>query len=118
MVYSGWHAEIVDGAGSWMASWMYGASRKAAIKACEKAVTLEPKGLPFHVECARTLLRLSARKYSDEVRQYLTTAMALAPADKFEALVQEHGRQLLAAVETNDKKVIKRVFKSLDAFRQ
>jgi hypothetical protein len=118
VVYSGWHAEIVAGAGSMMAGWMYGASSKASIEACEKAVKLEPAGLPFHVECARTLLRLSAKKYDDTVRQYLQTAMTLAPADRFEALVQEQGRQLLVAVETKNKKEIKRVFRALDAFRQ
>ena len=117
MVYGGWHAEIVDGAGAFMGSLLYGAKTKTAIKSSKKAVTLAPDEPVFRVEYARSLLRLSFSKYTEEVTEQLTLALAIKPTNAFEEIILDHGRQLLAALETKDKKTIKRVFVTLDAFR-
>jgi hypothetical protein len=118
MALGGWHSEIVDGAGSFLASIMYGASNKKAIKACEDALLEDSLHIVFNVECARTLFRISSRKHGATAIRMLKTALEGTPAGRFEELVQNQGRQLIAAYETGDKTKFKTLFRQLDAFRQ
>lgn len=117
IVNCGWHAEIVDGAGGFMASIMYGASRKKALASCERAIELDPDDLVFRVEYGRALLRLSRKRHAAAARTQLMAAQALEARDHFEKLVQAQGEELLAALERGDKQEFKQVFKRLDAFR-
>ncbi len=118
MTFAGWHSEIVAAAGSFLGSMMYGASGQKAVQLCDDALAIEPSHIVFNVECARTLMRLSLRKYGQAAVAMLNAGLATEPADAFDAVVQDHGRQLLEAYETGDKKTFKAVFRQLDAFRQ
>lgn len=117
-VKCGWHAEVADEAGSILASFVYGASRKRAMEACRRAVQLAPNDPVVRVEFARTMLRLSIRKYADEARHQLRLGLILEPQDIFQQLIIAQGQALLAAIETGDRKEIRRVFIEKDAFRE
>ncbi len=117
-VKGGWHAEVADEAGAILASVLYGASKRRAIAAFERAVALAPQNPFLRVEYARTLMRLSLRKYSAKARAQLILAFDLHPSDAFEALIVEQGRALLAAIDTGKRKEMRRVFNQLDAFHK
>lgn len=116
-VKGGWHAEVADEAGSILARVFYGASKRRAIEAFERAVALAPENPFLRVEFARTLMRLSLRKYSAKAHEQLSLAFEMIPADAFESLIVAQGRALLAAIETGKRKEMRRVFDDLDAFR-
>lgn len=115
-VKGGWHAEVVSEAGSILASVFYGASKRRAIKAFERAVALAPENPFLRVEYARTLMRLGLRKHLAKAHAQLTLAFGMRPADAYERLVVDQGRALLAAIETGERKEMRRVFDALDAF--
>lgn len=116
-VKCGWHAEVADEAGSILASFVYGASGKRAIEACQRAVQLAPNDPVVRVEFARSMLRLSIRKYADEASHQLRLGVQLKPQDMFQRLIIAQGRALLTALQAGDRKEVRRVFIELDAFR-
>lgn len=117
-VKGGWHAEVAVEAGSILASVFYGASKRRAIRAFDRAIALAPDNPVIRVEYARTLMRLSLRKHSEKARMHLTLARGLQPSDAFEGLVLAQGQALLAAIETGERKEMRRVFGELDAFHK
>lgn len=117
-VKCGWHAEVADEAGSILASIVYGASPKRAIEACRRAVQLAPNDPVVRVEFARSMLRLSIRKYAEEASHQLRVATTLQARDIFQQLIVAQGRALLEALETGDRKEVRRVFIEVDAFRE
>lgn len=116
-VKCGWHAEVADEAGSILASLVYGASPKRAIAACQHAVQLAPNDPVVRVEFARSMLRLSIRKYGKEASHQLRLAKNLPTRDVFQKLIVAQGEALLQALETGDRKEVRRVFVEVDAFR-
>ncbi|RMF08371.1 MAG: hypothetical protein D6763_10150 [Alphaproteobacteria bacterium] len=99
--WGGWHAEIARSAGGFFASLFYGASSARARKAFERAIKLDPDNPAIRVEYAKVLLQMN-RKYRDEAGGVLTAALSLPARNAFEALIQDQGRRLLAALDDDD----------------
>lgn len=118
VVQCGWHAETVSRAGSLLAFVLFGASSKEAIASCERAIEIEPQNLVLRVEYARALLRLSPERFRHTARDQLLIAGNLRAGNRFEELVQEQGRELLAALDSESRERFARVFKAQDAFQR
>jgi len=116
VVLGGWNAEVLADGGLF-GRLLYGVSEDAAIESYEKAVAIAPDDPVLRVEFARALLRLGIRSHGDDARQQLETASTLPARNAFEALLKEQGAELLAALKTDNRKEIKRVFRATDPYR-
>ena len=97
--YGGWNAEIVARGGRLIASVLYGASRKKAVEAFEKAVKLDPGNPIIRVEYATALIRLEPKHPDlDAVRAQLAAALKQPPKSAAERILQAQGRKLLDAI--------------------
>jgi tetratricopeptide (TPR) repeat protein len=97
----GWNAEIVANGGSFLGGLVYGASRKKAIEAFEKAVTLDPGNPTIRIEYAKALIRLQPKHPDlDKVRTELAAALNVPAETATDRIIQSQGRTLMAAIDS------------------
>ena len=111
-----WHAELVVAGGGLLAKAFYGASAKKAFDHYRSAVAALPSNPVIRVEFAKALLRLRTGKYRTLAKQELETAMAFEPADRFEAIVRDRGRDLLAAFAMPRTRDLRAAVEGLEPF--
>lgn len=98
LALAGWNAGVVDGAGSFMARTLYGATVAAALEHYEKALELAPDSIVVGFDYAENLLMLDEEAYGDRARALLRRAVALPPADAYGEIVRARARDLLATL--------------------
>lgn len=87
-----WHAEIIDKAGSLVASLTYGAKKDASEGHFREALRLAPESAIARIEMARGLSMLHGRKAAAEAARLLAEAASLEPRDAMEKLDVESAR--------------------------
>ena len=97
-----WHAEVVAGAGSFMADILYGADEDDAIAYYEQALVRAPdeKVVPF--EYALGLLALDGDDYREQARSLLQRAIELPTKDAFDDILHQRAVDRLAALDAFD----------------
>lgn len=81
-----YHAEVVDKVGSLIGGLTYGASKEAAVKHYQKALSLNPSSAIARIEYARALLMLFGESKAKQAQKLYTEACGLDPADAMERL--------------------------------
>ena len=89
-----WHSELVGTMGSLMARAVYGARKKDAVSAFEKALALAPNAKYVPLEYALGLLALDNVQYREKARDLLMRSISLPAKDAYERM------QHTKAVET------------------
>ncbi len=82
-----WNSEVVDGAGSFLAGLMYGASKDKALYAFEKSLELAPDEKIVLYEVALGLERLDASRYADRIRELLMHALEIPIGNAFDSII-------------------------------
>lgn len=104
---AGWHGEVRDTLGGFIAGAVMGASKKKCFRAFDRALALDPDNPAIHFWYAHIRLRFERRDRAGTARQLLEDGIALAPRTAFEASLQELSGQVLSALETGEKKTLK-----------
>ena len=99
LALAGWHAGVVDGAGSFMARNLYGATEAAALEHYEKALQLAPDSNLAAFDYAESLLILDEAAWADRARALLERAVALPPVDAYGEIVRSRARDVLALLD-------------------
>ena len=111
--FAGWHSEI--SAAGFLPRLVFGASRSKAREYFKKARSLDDTLISLNLEYAKYLARGNKQERLRAQKQ-LTSVIEAAPKDAFERLLQENATQLLKAVKTDEKKIIKRIIAEISAF--
>ncbi len=117
--YGGWNAEVVARGGSFLASVVYGASRKKAQEAFDKAISLDPRNPTIRVEYAKALIRMHPKDPDlDTARRELEAAEKLPPDGEVDRILQAQGRKLLAALNTDSPNGLDQVVREMTPFER
>ena len=101
----GWNAEIIAKGGSFLGGLVYGASKKKAIEAFDKAVTLDPGNPTIRIEYAKALIRMQSKHPDlDKVRAQLDAALKSPARTASERIIQSQGRELMAALDGGSRR--------------
>ena len=115
--YGGWNAEIVARGGPLLSKLAYGASRKKAITAFEKAIAFDPDNPTIRVEYAKALIRMEPQHPDlDKIRAQLDAALAKPPHGAVEKIIQAQGKELLKAVNSDEPSGLGKVVDRLTPF--
>ncbi|HEY1612798.1 MAG TPA: hypothetical protein VGF97_03780 [Rhizomicrobium sp.] len=107
----GWNIEIVHGAGSALARWLYGANFKAGMQDFAKAFAVAPENVVLHYQYALSLATYDRDAYHDTIAETLTRAIAGHPESAYESFAQENARALLAALKAGDSDTFDRLLR-------
>lgn len=117
--YGGWNAEIVARGGSLLGGLVYGASRKKAVEAFEKAVAFDPDNPTIRIEYAKALIRMEPKRPDlDKIRTQLNAALSEPPKGAAEKIIQAQGKELLAAVNADESSGLEKVVDRLTPFEK
>ena len=97
-----WHAEVVAGAGSFMADILYGADEDDAIAYYEQALVRAPDEKVVPLEYALGLLALDGDDYREQARSLLQRAIELPTKDAFDNILHQRAVDRLAALDAFD----------------
>lgn len=115
-IMGAWHAEIVQGAGSGLAGALYNAGQQRALKAFDQAVRLAPENAVIRLEYAKALIKLKHRQGWPPARAQLRVALKVEPDDHLAALLQKKAAMLAEAIDTGDRKTVRRTLKTIEPF--
>lgn len=104
---AGWHGEVRDTLGGFIAGAVMGASKKKCFRAFDRALALDPENPAIRFWYAHILLRFDRRDRTGRAQELLQAGIALAPRTTFEASLQALSAHVLAALQTKDKKTLK-----------
>lgn len=96
--WGGWHAEIIRSAGSFLGGLFYGASKREAREAFDRAIDLAPDNPAIRIEYAKALVSMGG-KFLPEARDQLQIAADLRARNQFETLLKDQGARLLRALD-------------------
>ena len=96
-----WNAEIIGAAGSLMARILYGARKKDAIAAFERALELAPDDKVVLLEYALGMLALDRIKHREKARGLLLRLIELPASNAYEQLVHKQATGRLQALDTS-----------------
>jgi len=116
LVAGAWNAEVVLGAGSGLAGTLYGATRDKAVQAFEEAVKLDGANPTIRLEYAKALIKLYGEEGWPTAMGHLEIALAGAPADELDKLVQERAQMLLTALKSGDGESVTACLREIDPF--
>jgi hypothetical protein len=98
----GWNIEIVRGAGSTLAKWLYGASLQAGLDDFSKAFEAAPNNLVVRYQYALTLAAYDRDAYRSRITDALTRATTDEPQSAYESFAQTNAKELLNALKSGD----------------
>ena len=93
-----WHAEAIRG-GGFMARMIFGASREDALAHYEAALELAPDAKIVHTEYALGLLLLDERKFREQARSLLESAVELPARDAHDRIIHDRALAQLAELD-------------------
>ena len=96
-----WNAEVVAAVGPFMARLIYGARKKNALAAFERALRLAPHAKAVALEYALGLLVLDGGDYREKAAELLRRAIRIPVEDAYDRLLQERAVERLEALESS-----------------
>lgn len=116
-VEGGWHAEVVSEGGSMLANLLYGANRRKALDAFEKAVRQDGDNLIVRLEYAKALVKLKGRDGWRAASRHLDRALSIEPRGHFDTLLRDKARLLKEAIATGYAQEVKATLLRIEPFR-
>ena len=95
-----WNAEVIAAVGPFMARLIYGARKKNALAAFERALQLAPHAKAVPLEYALGLLALDGRDYRERAAGLLRRAIRIPAEDAYDRLLHERAVERLEALES------------------
>jgi tetratricopeptide (TPR) repeat protein len=99
----GWNIEIARNGGATLAKWLYGATVASGLDDFSAAFKAAPDNLVLRYQYALSLGGLDLESYRDKVRDALALASGVPPETAYERFAQVRARELLAALNRNDR---------------
>jgi tetratricopeptide (TPR) repeat protein len=113
----GWHGEAVAAFGKLIADVTVGASTADFETYFDAAVDAAPNNALITAYYARLLLAINDPGMSDKAAKLLGSIETAAPQDAFEIFMKERALDLKAALNTGDRKTLKKLIKAQRPFR-
>ncbi|MEM7570966.1 MAG: hypothetical protein AAF337_14330 [Pseudomonadota bacterium] len=113
----GWHGEAIGSYGAIIAKVGIGAEKSAFTRYFDAALEAAPNNALITAYYARLLLDINDKGMRERAVEILIDIESAEPADAFEAFMKERALALKAALQTGDKKQLKRLVKAQRALR-
>lgn len=114
----GWHLEIVDRAGSLLASTLYGASEEEGLKNFRAALAADPGNLLLHHHYALSILALDVERFRDEALATLSAGSRDVRTDAMTTFTRKRNDALVAVIGQGDERKIKGIVRFYQGYRR
>lgn len=98
----GWHLEIVNRAGSILASLLYGADEDEGLSNFRKALTAEPGSMLLHYHYALSILALDAKRFKEDALAALRAGYKDPRADALTTFTRRRADALIERIGAGD----------------